>query len=50
VRFANTSKNRICLRIQAGAQSGADQPQNGEQLQGGADTENVTDVEFEEVK
>ena len=45
-----TASEDMYKDTQAGAQPGADQPQNGEQPQNGADAENVTDAEFEEVK
>ena len=45
-----TASEDMYKDTQAGAQPGADQPQNDQQPQNGADTENVTDAEFEEVK
>ena len=45
-----TASEDMYKDTQAGAQPGADQPQNGQQPQNGADAENVTDAEFEEVK
>ena len=45
-----TASEDMYKDTQAGAQPGADQPQNADQPQSGADAENVTDAEFEEVK